>query len=315
MAFLQHLTTWVPENRIDLSDNNYGKDFDFIKNKTGFTSKAISEELYNNKSLTLALNACKKLIKQTNYDINKVDVILFVNQSEKRKLPHLSSLLHRYLNIKNQKIFTSDIGLGCTGFVQALQLAKVMIDSNEYENVLVVTSDQYPDYLSKNDHNTQLIFGEGASASIISKNKIGYKLSKFRNHIDSSNSDAIKFDEEDFISMNGRKVLEYVMTSSLRELKQMIADNNLEFDNRQKCIFIPHQGSKYIIDMLCKKLGINSDGLFCSSEIGNLVSSSLPFAFEEILGINSNKNLILPENVLLAGFGVGLSTSCILLEK
>ena len=101
----------------------------------------------------------------------------------------------------------------------------------------------------------------------------------------------------------------------MRELKQIIADNNLEFDNRQKCIFIPHQGSKYIIDMLCKKLGINSDGLFCSSEIGNLVSSSLPFAFEEILGINSNKNLILPENVLLAGFGVGLSTSCILLEK
>ena len=164
--------------------------------------------------LRLALNACKKLIKQTNYDINKVDVILFVNQSEKRKLPHLSSLLHRYLNIKNQKIFTSDIGLGCTGFVQALQLAKVMIDSNEYENVLVVTSDQYPDYLNKNDHNTQLIFGEGASASIISKNEIGYKLSKCRNHIDSSNSDAIKFDEEDFISMNGRKVLEYVMTSS-----------------------------------------------------------------------------------------------------
>ena len=30
---------------------------------------------------------------------------------------------------------------------------------------------------------------------------------------------------------------------------------------------------------------------------------------------NTNNNVNLPDNVLLAGFGVGLSTSCILLEK
>ena len=47
----------------------------------------------------------------------------------------------------------------------------------------------------------QLIFGEGASASIVSNFGSGYKLGQYKNHIDSSASDAIEFDNENFINI------------------------------------------------------------------------------------------------------------------
>ena len=121
---------------------------------------------------------------------------------------HLSSLIHKNLEIKNKNIFTCDIGLGCTGYVQTLQIAKNMLNSNEFNNVLIITSDQYSTYLKDNDHNTQLIFGEGSSASIVSNNELGYKVCKYKNHVDSNYADDIKFDEKDLINMNGRKVFE-----------------------------------------------------------------------------------------------------------
>ncbi len=316
MASLNYISTWIPNNKIKLTNNNFDKDENFIINKTGFISKAICNEIPNDKkTLQFGLNACNKLLKSTNYDLNKVDVILFVNQSFRNKVPHLSSLIHKYLEIRNKNIFTTDIGLGCTGYVQTLQIAKNMLNSNEFDNVLIITSDQYPTYLKENDHNTQLIFGEGASASIVSNNELGYKVGKYRNHIDSSYSDAIEFDEKDFINMNGRKVFEYVMTASLKEINLMIKENNLKFKDPSDSVFIPHQGSRFIVEMLCKKLGLKNKNLFCSSNVGNLVSSSIPFALEKLVGSQFIDKKSLPNNILLSGFGVGLSTSSILLKK
>ncbi len=316
MAYLQNLVTWIPENRVSLKENNFGKNDDFILKKTGFLLKAISKNISSeDKTIQFGKNACNKLSNIFNYDLNQIDAILFVNQSHKNKLPQLSSLLHKNLELNNKNIFTADIGLGCTGFVQTLQLAKTMIDSNEFENILIVTSDQYPDYLKDDDHNTQLIFGEGSSASIISKYGTGYKLGKYRNHINSNLSDAIKFDEKGFINMNGRKVFDYVMTSALKEIKQIINDNNLKFDKDRNCIFVPHQGSRFIVEMLSRRLGVKGDDLFCSSNVGNLVSTSLPYALEKTLNLNDSNISYLPQNILLAGFGVGLATSCMILNK
>ena len=315
MPVLKYLSTWLPDNKITLIDNNFGKDNDFIINKTGFVSKVISKDLSRDqKAVHFGVNACKKLFENRKFNKEDIDAILFVNQSYRNKLPHLSALIHNILDIHNENVFTADIGLGCTGYVQALQIAKCMLLSNDFKNILIVTSDQYPDYLRVDDHNTQLIFGEGASASIVSNFGSGYKLGQYKNHIDSSASDAIEFDNENFINMNGRKVFEYVMTRALKEIKAMIEKNNLDFDTN-KCIFIPHQGSKFIIDMLAKKLDIKNDGLFCSSKVGNLVSTSIPYVIEKKLGPNFTDLSENPDRVLLSGFGVGLSSSCIILEK
>jgi len=316
MASLNYLTTWIPNNRIKLTNNNFGKDENFIFNKTGFISKAICNEIPSEKkTLQFGLNACNKLLQSSNFDLNKIDVILFVNQSFRSKVPHLASLIHKHLEIKNKNIFTCDIGLGCTGYVQTLQIAKNMLNSNEFQNVLIITSDQYSAYLKDNDHNTQLIFGEGSSASIVSNNELGYKVCKYKNHVDSNYADAIKFDEKDFINMNGRKVFEYVMTASLKEINSMIQENNLNFEDPSHSVFVPHQGSKFIVEMLSKKLGLKNKNLFCSSNVGNLVSSSIPYALEKLVGSQFINKEGLPHNILLSGFGVGLATSSILLKK
>ena len=60
MPVLKYLSTWLPDNKISLIDNNFGKDNDFIINKTGFVSKVISKDLSRDqKAVHFGVNAAK----------------------------------------------------------------------------------------------------------------------------------------------------------------------------------------------------------------------------------------------------------------
>ena len=75
--------------------------------------------------------------------------------------------------------------------------------------------------------------------------------------------------------------------------------------------YLFHQGSRYIVETLAKRLGLDHSKVrFGIEQIGNTVSSSIPLLLENELKIKlSNK-------ILLCGFGVGLSwASCICERK
>ena len=72
--------------------------------------------------------------------------------------------------------------------------------------------------------------------------------------------------------------------------------------------FILHQGSKYIVSTLAKRLKIDSKKVpFEASDYGNTVSSSIPLILENIESE--------AKTVVLSGFGVGLSWGSVVLNK
>ena len=78
--------------------------------------------------------------------------------------------------------------------------------------------------------------------------------------------------------------------------------NNLNIKDIDKFIF--HQGSKYIVDTLIKRTGVDAGKvIFDIADYGNTVSSSIPIILEKILHNTNNKY------ILISGFGVGLSWS------
>lgn len=68
-------------------------------------------------------------------------------------------------------------------------------------------------------------------------------------------------------------------------------------------MFVFHQANKYMLEHLRKKLKIEKDKFFINLDhVGNTVSSTIPIALCDARELG-----LLKGNVLLAGFGVGLS--------
>ena len=75
-------------------------------------------------------------------------------------------------------------------------------------------------------------------------------------------------------------------------------------------LWVFHQANKYMINYLRKLLDIDKDKFYLFMEkVGNTVSSTVPIALCE-----ARKEGKLHGNVLLAGFGVGLSWAGVMLK-
>ena len=85
-------------------------------------------------------------------------------------------------------------------------------------------------------------------------------------------------------------------------VNQYLEKNNLSLDAFDHVVF--HQANKFILEKLYAKIGASDKGLISMKNTGNTVSSTIPFALEKILEEPCTAKC---RNVLLCGFGVGLS--------
>ena len=107
---------------------------------------------------------------------------------------------------------------------------------------------------------------------------------------------------------NGRAIFNFAVLSVPKQIQSLL--DEMKMKNDQIDIFLFHQATKYVLDMLCKKLDIPCEKIpIRLKEQGNTVSSSIPFLFEKYLNAE-NINTI-----LMSGFGVGLSIATCLLQK
>lgn len=75
-------------------------------------------------------------------------------------------------------------------------------------------------------------------------------------------------------------------------------------------LWVFHQANKYMINYIRKMLEIDKEKFYiCMEHVGNTVSSAIPIALVE-----ARKEGRLHGNVLLAGFGVGLSLEVVVVR-
>ena len=101
--------------------------------------------------------------------------------------------------------------------------------------------------------------------------------------------------------MDGANVMTFTLSAIPKAIYSYLEKTNSELKDYEYVIF--HQANKFILERLYKKLGISEKGIIHLENCGNTVSSSIPLAMEEFTNRN-NQNEV---NILLVGFGVGLS--------
>ena len=270
----------------------------FIKDKIGFESLSIKDE--NESLVSMCLKACEGL----DIEYSKISCLVLVSQNQDIRIPHSSALLQKELGL-SKDCACYDIALACSGYVYALSNIIAFMSSNGLEHGLLFTCDPYSKIVDKKDKNTALLFADAASVTYISKD---YKLQalKFSFGTDGSGYEHI-FCKKDVLSMNGQAVFNFAASAVVKHIEDFLSKNDFLKDEID--LFLFHQGSKYLLDTLTKRLKLDPKKVpFLAASYGNTVSSSLPLLLQEFI---SKKGY---NKILLSGFGTGLSYATTLLK-
>ena len=305
MYGINTIASYIPNKRASnyLLKNKFEIDDSFIKEKIGVEGVARKED---NETITdLCLKAFDKLCLKNNFIKENIEVIVVITQNPDQNIPHTSAVLHDKLGLK-ENCAAFDISLGCSGYPYGLSIISSFMEKNNINNGLLFTCDPYSKIINDNDKNTRLLFGDAASVTLITNNP-NYIFGKFNFGTIGSKGSALVCNDK-ILSMNGREIFNFAAQYIPKDTLNVLVKNSLKVNEID--FFVFHQGSKYIIDTLIRRLNLDSSKVvYDISNYGNTVSSSIPIILEKLFKKEDIKK------VLISGFGVGLSWSSTILIK
>jgi len=305
MIGIEQIGVYIPKKRLsnlDLRDK-FQIDEDFVKNKIGVVSRSLKAP--DEKASDLCIKAFEDLQSKVSFSLEEIQCCVVVTQNPDYNVPHVSAIVHGVIGLSEQ-CACFDISLGCSGYVYGLSIVTAFMQANGMEKGVLFTADPYSEIIDEEDKNTVLIFGDAATATLLDVNAdltpLGYdfgsKGAGYKNLIN-----------EGKLSMNGRAVFNFTATSVPISINVLL--NKLELNKEDIDRWYFHQGSKYIIDTITRRLGLDKEKVvFDMYEYGNTVSSSIP-----ILLSNDLAALHKGEKIGLSGFGVGLSWASAIFKK
>lgn len=323
MAFIKAITCYTPDSCItndELQEQMVNCEVAKIAKGVGVTSRHIAD-----KEITagdMAVEAAENLFKEYNIDRKDVDFVILATQSPDYFLPPTACLIQNRLGIPTSA-GAFDFDLGCSGYVYGLAIAGSFVDSGLAKNVLLLTGDTITRFMHPEDNN-RVLFGEAASATIVS-NKGFAEIGKFEKGSDGSGANCLivknkaarhlaptgveiidgegNIRRDDYFYMDGASVFNFTIERVPLLINSTLEVNSISKDEINYYVF--HQANKFMLNTIRKVCGIPKEKFYVNLEnIGNTTSTTIPLALKDCLKTNRFKS---GDNVLLAGFGVGLS--------
>lgn len=254
---------------------------------------------------------CRKAVddlaaKRPGLDFATVDLLCLCTQNGDRQLPHTSAPLQHLLGLPPHcAVF--DISLGCSGYVYAISLVQAFMEVHGLGRALVLTCDPYSTILDPGDKNTELLFGDAATATLLEQDA-RFALGKTVFESRGETHTALMKERDGALRMHGQEVFNFAMRHVPDTIARCLAKNALAKEDVD--FFFLHQGSKYILESLTRRLGVEQNRVPSNiREIGNTVSSSIPLLLAEYLDDPAVRT------ALLCGFGVGLGAAATILRR
>lgn len=327
-AYIQDIAYYLPENV--LTNEQIAERFpewsaEKVAGKVGITERHIAAD--NETATDMAQKAAQQLFAQ-GVDKSQIDFVLLCTQSQDYFLPSSACILQDKLGL-SKDCGAFDFNLGCSGYEYGLAIAKGLIVAGIAKNILLLTAETYTKYIHPQDKGNMTIFGDGASATLVSTEgfaeigevvlgtdgsgaenlivrSLGARNKALMNDAQSDEDGNIA--SGDHLYMHGGNVFNFTADVVPDMVDKLLAKSGLQQDEVDLWVF--HQANKYMINYLRKLLDIDKDKFYIFMEkVGNTVSSTIPIALCE-----ARKEDRLHGHVLLAGFGVGLSWGGVMLH-
>ena len=283
-------SSYLPKIKVENKEiaNKFNIEEKYIVKRTGIKQRYFVKDETIEEMATIATQS---LIKKTEIDVQEIGLIVVATTSTNRLMPGIANYVQKKINIK--KCIAFDILAGCSGYINAVDITQMYIESGKIKKAIVIGVDVLSKYTKQDDINTAIIFADGAGATLFeNSNNILTNVSNSK------------------ISMDGLSIYKYAVTETVKNVRELLEKSGEKLENIK--YIVPHQSNLKIINAIANRLGISIDKVFINiDKIGNTFCASIPIALEEM---QQNKLLNNGDKIILLGYGGGLNTGSVLIQ-
>jgi len=307
---------YVPEKVLD---NKYFESIvdtndEWIQSRTGIKERRILEE---GGTSVLATKAVEDLLKSTNTDPLDIDAIILATVTPDMLFPATAAIVQDNIGAKNA--WGYDLSAACSGFLFGLQSGVSLIESGQYNKVVVIGADKMSSIIDYTDRNTCILFGDGAAAVLLEPSEdlsIGVQDSILRT--DGSGREALRMkaggslhpatletvkNREHFVYQDGKAVFKVAVKGMADVSVEIMEKNGLKAEDI--AYLVPHQANLRIIDATARRMGIEPEKVTINIEkYGNTTAGTIPLCLTEYYRDGKFKK---GDNIILAAFGGGFT--------
>lgn len=307
---------YIPARRVSNEDRlpAFGLSAEFLRAKLGIAMRSVKEP--DEETSDLCVKAFADLAAQVKIAPSDAELCCVVTQNPDVNIPHTAAIVHQKLGL-SKACMTFDLSQGCAGYAHGITIVSSLMERLGLEHALLFTCDPYSKVVDPEDKNTALIFGDAASASYLCRSGAGYALvdASFGTApgttsclvCDRTPAGTTSAEPGPTLKMNGTAVLFHAAHEVPNSIRALLEKNGKTLGDVD--LFLIHPGSKRVVDVIKKDLGIGDAKVpFEIAEYGNTVSSSIPLMLKQHVILKKRPR------VLLSGFGVGFSWGNCLVE-
>lgn len=308
------LTNFDLEKMVETSDQ-------WITERTGIKQRHIAapEEATSD----LCYNAAMVALKDAGVAPEELDLVIVATASPDHVFPSTACLVQDRIGAKNAAAF--DLAAGCSGFVYSLGVASQMIATGLYKHALIIGAETLSRIMNWSDRNTCVLFGDGAGAAVLGPVEEGYGVLGIDMGADGfggkyliqpaggsrnpASPETVEANDHT-IHMNGPEVFKFAIQIMGKTAKRALAKANMKAEELD--MLFPHQANLRIISSAAKRLKMPMDKVWVNvDKYANTSAASIPIALCEAQAAGALKK---GDNILLDGFGAGLTWASIVLK-
>ena len=145
---------------------------EWIVERTGIKKRRIAREDESN--ATMAVEAARDALSRLNEDIPPIEYIILATNTNERLFPNGVGFVQAALRESHPGMIKStaagcDLNAGCGAINFAHMQADALIQSGFFETILVIGAEKLSSVTDYSDRGTCILFGDGASAYLLSK--------------------------------------------------------------------------------------------------------------------------------------------------
>lgn len=304
------LTNADLEKIMDTSD-------EWIRQRSGIEERHVVDGIGTS---DLALEASKLALASAACSPNDIDLIIVATLSPDHQFPGSSALLQQKLGLSTTP--SMDIRCQCSGFIYSLNVAKLFIESGQYNKVLVVGAEAHSPILdfTTRGRDVAVLFGDGAGAVVLGVAQGNSGIGSIALHSQGQFADRLWLErpgtaksqwitEQDisegriFPFMEGRYVFKHAVERLKEVVTEVLQKENLDISEIDHFLF--HQANMRINEKVAEILKIPSQKIHSNiQKYGNCSAASIPMLLDETIKSGKIKR---GEKILAAAFGAGFT--------
>jgi 2-oxoisovalerate dehydrogenase E1 component len=291
-------------------------DSEAIRKRTGIENRYWIDGDEN--VLTLAVKATRDLLEKEHLHISDIGAIICSTGTPLAMTPSLAcSVLHALSPEKGEVLMQAhDVNAACSGYMYALQSAFDFLGNAPDKKVIVITAETLSPMVNHNDQKTMALFGDAATASLVScelrPGNINAKLNRpflSATGVDEKVLYVPNMGSGEVIEMEGLTVFKLAVRKMIDMLDNACQERGITVEDLQ--MIVPHQANERIIEAIRKTIHCPPEKMFNHiRKYGNTSSNTIPVALCELMPETAPDALI-----GLTAFGGGFTFGAAVIEK